>query len=274
MRNHATAVRRIAGLTIFSQQLLQRPVVQAQVRHHLLEFAVLCLQLLEALRLVDVHAAVLCLPPVVRLLGDAVLSTDVLDLLPRVPQLQDPDDLFLRVPFPPHQRPPGCTVFSRRTLCQDGSVFGEQVKGDTILTGAKYLWLQGKERFARDAWLDFGQIRESSLKTARAWAINDAFSHFWSYVYHGPAQKFFERWYSWAIRSQLEPIKKVARMLKERFDNTLTYLTHRITNAIAEGLNAKIQWIKRPARGCGNRESFRTSILFPCGGLDLYPHGI
>jgi transposase len=147
-------------------------------------------------------------------------------------------------------------------------------QGDTMLVGTKFLWLQGKDRFDRDAWLEFAEIRESSLKTARAWAINDAFSHFWSYVYHGPARKFFERWYAWAIRSQLEPIKKVARMLKARLDNILTYLAHRITNAVAEGLNAKIQWIKRTARGFGNRDNFRTAILFHCGGLDLYPHGI
>jgi transposase len=147
-------------------------------------------------------------------------------------------------------------------------------QGDTTLTGTKYLWLQSKKRFDRDTWLDFAHVRDSSLQTARAWAINDAFSHFWTYVYLGPARKFFERWYSWAIRSRLEPIKKVARMLKARLDNILTYLTHRITNAVAEGLNAKIQWIKRTARGFGNRANFRTAILFHCGGLDLYPHGI
>lgn len=147
-------------------------------------------------------------------------------------------------------------------------------QGDTTLTGTKYLWLKGRERFDRGSWLDFGQLRESSLKTARAWAIKEAFSHFWGYVYLGPARKFFQRWYSWAIRSRLEPIKKVARMLKARLDNILTYLTHRITNAVSEGINAKIQWIKRTARGFGNRDNFRNAILFHCGGLHLYPHGI
>lgn len=147
-------------------------------------------------------------------------------------------------------------------------------QGDTTLTGTKYLWLKGRDRFDPDSWLEFSQLRESSLKTARAWAIKEAFSHFWSYVYLGSARKFFQQWYSWAIRSQLEPIKKVARMFKARLENILTYLTHRITNAIAEGINAKIQWIKRTAHGFGNRDNFRAAILFHCGGLDLYPHGI
>ena len=46
----------------------------------------------------------------------------------------------------------------------------------------------------------------------------------------------------------------------------------RITNATAEGLNSKIQWIRYTARGFRNRENFKTAIYFHCGGLDLYPH--
>ena len=145
-------------------------------------------------------------------------------------------------------------------------------QGDDSLKGTKYLWLKGKQRFDRSSWIDFGQLRSSQLKTARAWAINNTFSHFWGYVYLKPARKFFKQWYGWAIRSRLEPIKKVARMLKAHLENILTYLKHRITNAVTEGINSKIQWIKQTARGFANRDNFRTAILFHCGGLDLYPH--
>ena len=147
-------------------------------------------------------------------------------------------------------------------------------QGDESLKGTKYLWLKGKERFERRSWIHFGQLRDSHLKTARAWAINDTFSHFWDYVYLKPAREFFQQWYGWAIRSRLEPIKKVARMLKAHLENILTYLKHRITNAVTEGINSKIQWIKQTARGFANRDNFRVAILFHCGGLDLYPHGL
>lgn len=36
-------------------------------------------------------------------------------------------------------------------------------------------------------------------------------------------------------------MKKVAAMLKRRFENIITYLTHPITNATSESINAKIQ---------------------------------
>lgn len=144
--------------------------------------------------------------------------------------------------------------------------------GDGTLTGTKYLWLMGKDRFDRAGWMDFGRLRDSALRTARAWAINAMFAHFWQYKSLTWAREFFERWYAWAIRSRLEPIKKVARMLKAHLENILTYLKHRITNAVTEGINAKIQWIKQTARGFSNRENFRIAILFHCGDLDLYPH--
>jgi transposase len=49
----------------------------------------------------------------------------------------------------------------------------------------------------------------------------------------------------------------------------------RITNAAAEGLNSKIQTIKKMAYGYRKREHFKTAIFFHCGGLQLYPatHG-
>jgi transposase len=51
-----------------------------------------------------------------------------------------------------------------------------------------------------------------------------------------------------------------ARMLKRRFENVVTYLKHRITNAASESLNSKIQWVKYTARGFRNKANFVTAI--------------
>jgi len=61
-------------------------------------------------------------------------------------------------------------------------------------------------------------------------------------------------------------------MLKTHLPNILTYLRHRITNATAEGLTSKIQWIRYTPSRFRNRGNFKTAIYFPCGSLDLYPH--
>ena len=62
-----------------------------------------------------------------------------------------------------------------------------------------------------------------------------------------------------------------ARMIKRRFENIVTYLKHRVTNAASESLNSKIQWVKYTARGFRNKNNFVTAIYFHCGGLDLMP---
>jgi len=64
----------------------------------------------------------------------------------------------------------------------------------------------------------------------------------------------------------------VAKLLKRHRDNILTYLKHRITNAVAEGLNSKIQQVKSAARGFRNFENFGIAILFFGGKLDMYPN--
>ena len=51
------------------------------------------------------------------------------------------------------------------------------------------------------------------------------------------AKNFFDRWYAWAIRSRLKPIKNVAVMLKKHLQGLLAYFRHRITNAQSEGFN-------------------------------------
>jgi transposase len=143
--------------------------------------------------------------------------------------------------------------------------------GDTRLKGTKYAWLRNPARFSPKRWREFAPLRESNLRSARAWAMKESVRRLWTYTYVGAARTFFTWWYWWATHSRLEPMIKVARMLKRHLENILTYLTHRITNAVTEGLNAKIQWIKYGARGFRNREAFKTAILFHCGGLDLEP---
>jgi transposase len=145
-------------------------------------------------------------------------------------------------------------------------------RGDGRLTGTKYTWLRHPEHFTADAWRAFQTLRTSTLKVARAWALKEMIMCLWGYRYAGPARRYFQRWYLWATHSRLAPMIAKARMLKTRLANVLTYLEHRITNATAEALNSKIQWIRYTARGFRNRENFRTAIYFHCGGLDLYPH--
>jgi transposase len=74
------------------------------------------------------------------------------------------------------------------------------------------------------------------LKTARAWALKETAMALYSYVYERPARKHFRWWHNWAVRSRLQPIVEVVRMLKRRFENIITYLQLGITNAVIESI--------------------------------------
>jgi transposase len=143
-------------------------------------------------------------------------------------------------------------------------------KGDTSLTGTKYLWLQG-DCAEGDRALSFAELCERNLKTSRAWYHKETFNEFWVQPSAAKATKFFQQWFGAARRSKLAPIKKTALTLKTHLFGLLNYFVHPITNAISEGFNSKIQAIKADARGFRRFENYRYRILFHCGKLDLLP---
>lgn len=142
---------------------------------------------------------------------------------------------------------------------------------DERLKGSRYLWLKGLERMSPQARSRFHELKDSGLKVGRAWTIKHLFEEFWTFDFGSDARAFFRDWYGWAIRSRLDPIKQVARMLKAHLHGLLGYILHPITNATTEGLNSKIQLLKASARGFRSFAKYRIAILFHCGKLDLLP---
>jgi transposase len=118
-------------------------------------------------------------------------------------------------------------------------------EGDETLKGTKYLWLFSEENLPKPSRERFAALRALHLKTGRAWAIKESLRDLWAYRRKGWARRHWKRWYFWATHSRLKPVVQVARMIQGHLDNVLTYFDHRITNATSEGLNSKIQTIKK-----------------------------
>lgn len=146
-----------------------------------------------------------------------------------------------------------------------------QQQGDDTLKGTRYLWLWSAENLPQYRKGEFEALRIKDLKVCRAWAIKESLRHLWEYRYEKCMRRYFAQWYRWARCSRLESIKSAAGTLKRHIDNIVTYARHRITNALGESLNARIEKVKRMACGFRNRENYKTAIYFHCGGLDLYP---
>ncbi len=147
-----------------------------------------------------------------------------------------------------------------------------QKSNDSSLTGTKFLWLKSQENLTQSQRSHLDQVYEHRLKTGKAWAFKEMLRDLWNHSTEADARTYFQDWYRRVIHTQLEPLKRVARTIKERLANVVSYCTHRITNAVAEGINSKIQSIKRRVGGYRNKENYKTAIFFYCGGLDLYPH--
>jgi transposase len=126
-----------------------------------------------------------------------------------------------------------------------------KAEGDETLKGTKYLWLFSEENLPEPSRERFAALRVLHLKTGRAWAIKESLRDLWAYRRKGWALRHWRRWFFWATHSRLKPVIEVARMIDRHLDNVLTYSDHRITNATSEGLNSKIQTVKKTPMGIG-----------------------
>lgn len=143
--------------------------------------------------------------------------------------------------------------------------------GDDRLKGSRYFWLYRPENVPAALHTTFEALRGSDLRTARAWSLKETLRNIWDCGDVATAATLFKRWYFVATHSQLAPVIRVAKMIKTRLTNVLTYFAHGITSATCEGVNNAIATLVKRAYGYRNRAHFKTAIYFHCGGLDLYP---
>ena len=140
--------------------------------------------------------------------------------------------------------------------------------GSSPLKGSKWAWLRKYPDGRSAEAVTFRALNQLNLKTSRAWCVKENFTQFWTYSYKGAAKRFFKAWSNNAMRSKLEPVKKVVKMLRRHEEGLLNFSQHRISNACAEGFNSAIQLIKANARGFRNFTNYRARILFHGGKLD------
>lgn len=139
------------------------------------------------------------------------------------------------------------------------------------LTGKKYLFLKNPADWKAEEKQCFQELRSKDLKVTKAWGVRENFQSFWLFTSKTAARAFFRQWLGKARDCALRPITKVAAMLKNHLPGLLNYTKHRVTNAVTEGFNSKIQMIKSCARGFRSFGNYRIAILFHCGKLELHP---
>lgn len=157
-------------------------------------------------------------------------------------------------------------------------------EGDERLKGTRYRWLENPDSMSQKNWGSFERLRHSALHTARAWAIKEHAMCLWHYSSRTWALKQWSALLSWAMRSRLDPIKKVALTIRTHLWGIINAIVLKRSNAVAESVNSRIQRVKARACGFRNRQRFRTAIsvffdssqfsavstIFPSDSLPLY----
>lgn len=103
-------------------------------------------------------------------------------------------------------------------------------------------------------------LQRSALKSARAWRLRMALREVYARarqhnsVEHAAGD--LAAWTSWARRCRLEPFKKLAATIKERFDAVVRGMLDHRSNAFVESMNGQLQQAKRAARGYRTAKNF------------------
>ena len=113
------------------------------------------------------------------------------------------------------------------------------------------------------------QLSREYPKTGRAYRIVQAVDTLYASFDEETARSRLEQLYRWMRRSRLEPMKRVAKTLREYSSEILCFFRSRLTNAICEGINSMIQAAKRKARGYHTFEGFSAMIYLVAAKLSL-----
>ena len=81
------------------------------------------------------------------------------------------------------------------------------------------------------------KLKDLNLKTSRAYHIRLNFQQLFDQAVE-QSEAYLKKWYFWATRSRLEPIKQAAYTIKRHWDGVLRWFKSRITNGLLECLNS------------------------------------
>jgi len=113
------------------------------------------------------------------------------------------------------------------------------------------------------------ELLRLNLRTVRAYLLKEDFQFFWTYVSATWAGKFLDRWCHGAMRSRLEPMKRVARMVRGHRELMLNWFRARkeISSGVVEGLNNKARVGTRQAYGFHTYHCLEMALYHRLGDL-------
>jgi transposase len=148
----------------------------------------------------------------------------------------------------------------------------KQLKRDgyePILKGSRWLLLKRPENLTEKQSLQLGELLKYNLRSVRSHLMKEDFQQFWDYVSPTWAGKFLDEWCIRAMRSKIEPMKKVAKTLRAKRELILNWFRAegQLSSGVVEGFNNKLKLITRKSYGFRTQEAYETALYHNLGSL-------
>lgn len=144
-------------------------------------------------------------------------------------------------------------------------------KTDPSLKGLRWKPLRDRDSLTPDARADLDAFvaQATTKRTARAWLYKEQLREILERKQINVARAMLTQWASNVMRSKVEPMKDVAKMVRKHLDGIIAWTQTRQTNGFLEAINGLFQAAKRKARGYGNFSTIRTVVFLLAGKLDF-----
>jgi transposase len=144
-------------------------------------------------------------------------------------------------------------------------------KKDAVLSKSRWCFLKRPENLTEKQSLRLGELLGMNLRTVKAYMLKESFQLFWEYTRPSWAGRYLDGWCRMAMRSQMEPMKKFARMVRSHRELILNWFKalKELSSGIVEGMNNKARTRIKMAYGYRNVQTFITALFHQMGNLPV-----
>jgi transposase len=140
---------------------------------------------------------------------------------------------------------------------------------EPILTHSRWCLLKRRKNLTSKQGIKLKELLQYNLKVVRSYLLKEQFQFFWEYKSPFWAGKFLDQWCRQVMRSRIEPMKKVARMLRSHRELLLNWFRAKktISSGAMEGLNNKLKLTMRKSYGFRTFEALEVALYHTLGDL-------
>jgi len=142
---------------------------------------------------------------------------------------------------------------------------------EPILTKTRWLLLKRAENLTEKQDIKLRDLLKYNLRSVRSYLLKEEFQLFWQYISPYWAGMFLDKWCTKTLRSKIEPVKKVARMLRRHRPLLLNGFRAKkqFSSGIVEGFNTKAKLTTRKAYGFRTYHAAEIALYHTLGALPV-----